>query len=125
MRLPLASNVVDDPSYHVGRGGEGDPGIGPGLVGNGRVNANQATQFVKEGATRIALVHRRVVLQVIDGIDVAVEIIRKLNQLRHTLLIDCRIHARFEVNNHDTVPILSEMLEQKQVEARRALMGEA
>lgn len=40
----------------------------------------------------------------------AILIIETLNQIRHTLLTDCRIHARFEVNNHDTVPVLDSML---------------
>ncbi len=40
----------------------------------------------------------------------AIEIIRVLNRIKHTLLTDCKIHARFEVNNESTVPVLDDML---------------
>jgi alpha-D-ribose 1-methylphosphonate 5-triphosphate diphosphatase len=40
----------------------------------------------------------------------ATQIIETLNQIKHTLLTDCKIHARFEVNNADTVPLLDGML---------------
>jgi alpha-D-ribose 1-methylphosphonate 5-triphosphate diphosphatase len=40
----------------------------------------------------------------------AIQIIETLNQIKHTLLTDCKIHARFEVNNPDTVPLLDSML---------------
>jgi alpha-D-ribose 1-methylphosphonate 5-triphosphate diphosphatase len=44
--------------------------------------------------------------------ETAIEIIRVLNQIKHTLLTDCKIHARFEVTNPETVPILDDMLRQ-------------
>jgi alpha-D-ribose 1-methylphosphonate 5-triphosphate diphosphatase len=44
--------------------------------------------------------------------ETAVEIIRILNRIKNTLLTDCRIHARFEVSNAETVPILEDMLRQ-------------
>lgn len=40
----------------------------------------------------------------------AVRIIETLNKMKHTMLTDCRIHARFEVTNLDTVPVLDDML---------------
>jgi alpha-D-ribose 1-methylphosphonate 5-triphosphate diphosphatase len=40
----------------------------------------------------------------------ATEIIEVLNRIKDTLLTDCRIHARFEVNNPETVPLLDSML---------------
>jgi alpha-D-ribose 1-methylphosphonate 5-triphosphate diphosphatase len=42
--------------------------------------------------------------------DVATRIIETVNALRHTLLIDLRVHARFEVNNPTTVPVLDDLL---------------
>lgn len=44
--------------------------------------------------------------------ETAIEIIRVLNRIKHTLLTDCKIHARFEVRNEETVPILEDMLRQ-------------
>jgi alpha-D-ribose 1-methylphosphonate 5-triphosphate diphosphatase len=44
--------------------------------------------------------------------ETAIEIIRVLNRIKHTLLTDCKIHARFEVTNPETVPILDDMLRQ-------------
>jgi alpha-D-ribose 1-methylphosphonate 5-triphosphate diphosphatase len=44
--------------------------------------------------------------------ETAIEIIRVLNRIKHTLLTDCKIHARFEVTNAETVPILNDMLQQ-------------
>jgi len=40
----------------------------------------------------------------------AIAIIETLNQIKGSLLTDCRIHARFEVGNLDTVPVLDGML---------------
>ena len=40
----------------------------------------------------------------------AIAIIETLNRMKHTLLTDCKIHARFEVNNPETVPILEDLL---------------
>jgi alpha-D-ribose 1-methylphosphonate 5-triphosphate diphosphatase len=40
----------------------------------------------------------------------AIQIIETLNRIKHTLLTDCKIHARFEVTNADTVPVLEDML---------------
>jgi alpha-D-ribose 1-methylphosphonate 5-triphosphate diphosphatase len=40
----------------------------------------------------------------------AVRIIETLHHMKHSLLTDCRVHARFEVNNDDTVPLLDKML---------------
>jgi alpha-D-ribose 1-methylphosphonate 5-triphosphate diphosphatase len=48
--------------------------------------------------------------------ETAVHIIETLHQMRHTLLTDCRIHARFEVNNPDTVPVLERLLSAGMVE---------
>jgi alpha-D-ribose 1-methylphosphonate 5-triphosphate diphosphatase len=48
--------------------------------------------------------------------ETAVQIIRTLNTMRHTLLTDCRIHARFEINNPETVPVLRQMLIEDQVD---------
>lgn len=42
----------------------------------------------------------------------AVLIIETLNAMRESLLTDCRIHARFEVANPDTVPLLERMLQE-------------
>lgn len=48
--------------------------------------------------------------------ETAVRIIRTLRQMRPDLLTDCRIHARFEVTNMATVPVLNELLEQGMVD---------
>jgi alpha-D-ribose 1-methylphosphonate 5-triphosphate diphosphatase len=46
----------------------------------------------------------------------AIEIIDTLCRIKNTLLTDCRIHARFEVNNPDTVPILDDMLRRSMID---------
>lgn len=46
----------------------------------------------------------------------AVEMIRVVNDMRDVLLADFKIHARFEVNNPETVPILTDLLERKQID---------
>lgn len=48
--------------------------------------------------------------------ETATEIIQTINRLRDTLLVDCRVHARFEIGNLDTVPILRQLLHQRQVD---------
>jgi alpha-D-ribose 1-methylphosphonate 5-triphosphate diphosphatase len=40
----------------------------------------------------------------------AVQIIETLNRMKHDMLTDCKIHARFEVTNLETVPVLDDML---------------
>ncbi|MFZ4813251.1 MAG: phosphonate metabolism protein PhnM [Phototrophicaceae bacterium] len=40
----------------------------------------------------------------------AIKIIEEIYQQRANLLADIRIHARFEVNNTDTIPVLTELL---------------
>jgi alpha-D-ribose 1-methylphosphonate 5-triphosphate diphosphatase len=47
--------------------------------------------------------------------DKATQIITTLNQLREKLLVDVRIHARFEISVTDTVAILEPLLAQNQV----------
>jgi alpha-D-ribose 1-methylphosphonate 5-triphosphate diphosphatase len=42
--------------------------------------------------------------------EMATHMIESLNRIKGTLLTDCKIHARFEVNNPDTVPLLDGML---------------
>jgi alpha-D-ribose 1-methylphosphonate 5-triphosphate diphosphatase len=42
----------------------------------------------------------------------AIDIINTITAMRHDLLVDLLIHARFEVTNPDTIPILKPMLEQ-------------
>jgi len=46
----------------------------------------------------------------------ATEMIRTLNHLNDETLVDMYVHARFEVTNPDTGPILSELLKQKLVQ---------
>lgn len=46
----------------------------------------------------------------------AIAIIKTLNAIKATLLTDCKIHARFEVNNPDTVQILIDLLEHQQID---------
>lgn len=46
----------------------------------------------------------------------AIEIIETINRLRPDLLVDVRVHARFEVTNPDTAPILKKLLDQQFVQ---------
>ncbi len=46
----------------------------------------------------------------------ATEMINTINELNDELLIDMLVHARFEVTNPATAPILSELLEQKKIQ---------
>jgi len=39
-----------------------------------------------------------------------------VNDMRDVLLADFKVHARFEVNNPETVPILTDLLERKQID---------
>jgi alpha-D-ribose 1-methylphosphonate 5-triphosphate diphosphatase len=48
--------------------------------------------------------------------ETAIEIIRIVNQTRDTLLADFKVHARFEVNNRDTVGILERLVTDNQVD---------
>jgi len=48
--------------------------------------------------------------------DKAQEIIKTVNAKRDTLLVECLVHARFEITNPDTAPILKGLLEQGQVQ---------
>lgn len=46
----------------------------------------------------------------------AISIIKTLNSIKPKLLTDCKIHARFEVNNPDTVKVLVDLLDLKQID---------
>ncbi len=46
----------------------------------------------------------------------AIAIITTLNRIKPKLLTDCKIHARFEVNNPETVKVLVNLLELKQID---------
>jgi len=46
----------------------------------------------------------------------ATEMIGKVNELNETLLVDMLVHARFEVTNASTAPILKDLLEQNKIQ---------
>lgn len=46
----------------------------------------------------------------------AIEIIRTINATKHQLLVDFQIHARFEITNPDTAPILAGLLDERLVQ---------
>lgn len=48
--------------------------------------------------------------------DSATEIINTINAMRDKLMVDMRVHARFEVTNPNTAPILADLLEQDKVQ---------
>lgn len=46
----------------------------------------------------------------------ATEMINKINELNHLLLVDLKVHARFEITNPATAPILTELLEAQKIQ---------
>jgi alpha-D-ribose 1-methylphosphonate 5-triphosphate diphosphatase len=48
--------------------------------------------------------------------EMATRIIETLHRIKDTLLTDCKVHARFEVNNPDTVPLLDSMLKRNMID---------
>ena len=46
----------------------------------------------------------------------ATEMINKINELNHLLLVDMKVHARFEITNPATAPILTELLEAEKIQ---------
>lgn len=46
----------------------------------------------------------------------ATEMIDKINKLNHLLLVDMKVHARFEITNPATAPILTELLEAEKIQ---------
>jgi len=46
----------------------------------------------------------------------ATEMINKINDLNHLLLVDMKVHARFEITNPATAPILTDLLEQEKIQ---------